>query len=94
MQRAQASAQQADKRQQDLSQAFKDNSDSDGNVNYDAALRQYGKSHPEDYASAKQQIHGGSPKIQDTPHGAVAVYPDGSYEFLHPSEVGAVQSVA
>jgi len=63
-------------------------------VNYDAALRQYGKAHPEDYASAKQQIHGGSPKIQDTPQGAVAIYPDGSYEFLHPSDVGAVQAAA
>lgn len=87
MQRQQQAAQQADQRQKDLAQAFQDNTDASGNVNYDSALRQYGKSHPEDYANAKQQIYGGAPKIQDTPQGAVAIYPNGNYEFLHPSDV-------
>ncbi len=82
MQFAQANSKREADQKFALRQAIANNTDANGNVDVASAVREYGKSYPEDATNALFMLHGGKPELRDTPKGAMQVYPDGFNSYL------------
>lgn len=82
MQAAQLKAKQEADQKKALHDALARNTDAQGNVDIQGAVREYGKAYPEDAANALTMLHGGKPDLKDTPQGALQIYPDGYNAYL------------
>lgn len=82
MQMAQAQAKREQDKQATLHRALLNNTDASGNVNIEDAVREYGKTYPEDAAATLISLHGGKPDTKDTTSGAMQIYPDGYNTYL------------